>query len=235
MDSIKLGTLLGDKLYKLAKEEDVKICLEVGTADGKSSSYCIAKGLKESGGLLFTFEADLDIMKKAINNLKQYNFPVFFLHGSALPLGYLKDWEQYAQEINTSKYLPSTLLPEMERRYNGQKQYYSQKNASSLIDLCNYITFFDLVFLDGGTFTSYDEMLFLQNKITKYLILDDTNPENGGRKNVKTRIELLNSENWDVLEDHYENRTGWMLLKRRINGHPVKKKSGKKDTARLKK
>ena len=217
MGSIQLGSLLGDRLYDLAREECIKICLEIGTGYGTGSTYCIAKGLKETSGILFTIEADPEIMKKAMDSLKKHYFPIFFLLGTAMSSEYLKDWNNYEQEINTNKYLPSSLLSEMKMRYLDQKPYYSRKESGALLELCKHINCFDLVFLDGGTFTSYDEMVFLQNKIGKYLIIDDTNYEKGGRKNVKTRIELIKSDKFEVLEDHYEDRTGWMLLKRPTN------------------
>ena len=214
MSTIGFGTPLGDKLYELAKQNNIKICLEIGTADATGSTHCIAQGLKETGGILFTIEADPEIIKTAMKNIEKYNLPVFFLSGAALSSEYLKDWSFYEEELTSNKYLPSNLLEEMKRRYEMQKGYYHREDSGSLIELCESIAFFDLVFLDGGTFTAFDEMLLLQDKITEYLVLDDTNPSGGGRKNVKTRIELLKATNWQILDDNYEDRTGWMALKK---------------------
>lgn len=68
--------------------------------------------------------------------------------------------------------------------------------------------FFDVVFLDGGEFTTYYEFQILKNKCT-YLILDDTNTN----KCAKIVEEIYrDTDTWNVLQ---HERNGMLLCLRR--------------------
>ena len=69
---------------------------------------------------------------------------------------------------------------------------------------------FDVVFLDGGEFTTYNEFQILKNK-SKYMLLDDVNT----CKCAKIAQEIRNSPNeWLIVLDRPTERNGIMLAKK---------------------
>ena len=84
---------IGQYLYELAKSHDVLNFIETGSSTG-GSSRCIASGLKDSDGKLYTFEASKNRFKLLVDNLR--DLPVVPINESTLPTDGIQSY--YASE-----------------------------------------------------------------------------------------------------------------------------------------
>lgn len=138
------NTTIGIALYELAKIEDVKLFLEVGTQVG-GSARCIATGLMETSGHLHTIEAIESRVKEAQANLN--GLPVT-CHWSSTGShdGLKRYYNRFSDQIKESDDLLVSLL----KQHN-----------------------FDAVFLDSCVETQQKELeLCVGNKI-KHIIMHE--------------------------------------------------------------
>lgn len=213
---IERGRGLGDMLYLLASDDEVRECVEVGTLDGEGSTYCIAQGLAQSGGRLTSVELKGEHYRRARRFYEGKGLPVEIVHGLTLTVNDYPPFEHY---------LPKVARTVTEAREPGlyREWYLDELEAAGraprqgvLHDLAARGTGFDLVMLDGGEFLSDAEFRFLEPHISGYVVVDDTNPERC-IKNAWTREHVLGSPEWEVLADETGERNGW-LAARRIRG-----------------
>lgn len=176
---------LGQRLTALASEANTIV--EVGTGCGLGSTLCLWNGLrKPSDSMLFSIEADKATFEKAKNNLSN-DWQMALLYGrlhSTIrpyfhPVDSIQDRETYeAEATNTAPYI--TELPKA----------------------------IDLLFLDGGEFTSDGDFLRLWQR-SKVIVLDDCNREKAV-KNVYA-FECLRSAKWPN-EIYLNDRNGWGIF-----------------------
>jgi len=69
------------------------------------------------------------------------------------------------------------------------------------------LDFYDIIFLDGGEFTTYNDYLVIKD-ICKYLILDDTKTD----KCKKIVEELMMDNTWDLIHEDKETRNGFHIF-----------------------
>ena len=210
---VNRGAPLGEALHELAKLPEVTKCLEIGMGNGEGSTLCIAQGLAESGGELWTLEMRGDCFQSASAFYEGKGLPVHLVHGLALSVDDYPGVDSLAPEFSTTS---------IERDNPGIfRQWYVDElavaaaagAAGALAPLIAHEAPFDLVFLDGSEFTSPVEFKVLEPHIRRYLVLDDSN---GAIciKNAVVREWTTESPRWRVLEDRLDDRHGWYVAER---------------------
>ncbi len=88
----------------------------------------------------------------------------------------------------------------------------SSSHSGVLARLVQQYGAFDLVYLDGGEFTSYAEFKQVRHCAT-YIVLDDCNPRLCV-KNFRSRNALLHDSAWILLADEMNDRNGWCAFRK---------------------
>jgi hypothetical protein len=185
------GTELGDFLYNNAKLKDVINIVEIGTWLGGGSTKIIVDGVIDSGVKknFITIESHKPFYDHACSLLEEYKDYVTLLHGSILVENDL-NWFNYAD-----------LDPNVYKREWFDLDLNNIKNSQNVLDkIPNTI---DMLFLDGGEFSTYPEWLKLKSR-TKLLVMDDIKV----LKNNKVHNELLNDSNYELIFEDMEYGNG---------------------------
>jgi hypothetical protein len=195
---VKNNSLLANIINKLCNEKDNKTFLEIGTWNGYGSTKIFVNSLSNRTDTLFySLECNKEKSEFA-SNLYKDKHNVFILN----------------ETIN--KELPndiSLIFPELLN--NKQYSYWNEVDVNNMKQ-CNLFLerkdipdIFDVIFLDGGEFTTYYEFQILKTKC-KYLLLDDTNTN----KCKKIVDEIYSNKNkWEILVHNKNERNGILLCK----------------------
>lgn len=172
-------TTIGQALYKLALQDDVKMFLELGTMKG-ASARCIASAFKNKGeGILHTVELSKNRTETARKNLE--NLPVVCHNGRTVPGDNGIDSYYDTTKDIAEEYLLEKLLSEHE---------------------------FDAVFLDTCAVTQSKEFEFIEKtQNIKYICMHEPNHKcpqilksiTDGDRNGKYK---LLEEGYDTINDH---------------------------------
>ena len=158
-------TIEGQILTNFIINNKIKNILEIGTWNGLGSTKTILDALnsKISDFNFISIETDKIFYNKAKKNLQNYlgnNFQILLgriIEADELPDANDIDFEKFGFSKSNIEWLIQDL-----RRYKKTKNIYNQLPEN-----------YDLVFLDGGEFSTFPEFLKLYKK-TKYICLDDT-------------------------------------------------------------
>jgi len=185
------GTSLGDFLMNVAKDTRYTKYLEIGTWSGMGSTRCFHLGFLERAGP-FVFKS-LECNKEKCE--------MAAMHYTEYP---------YIQILN-STVVPASAIPstdELKMMFEGLVEHWHEVDMENLAT-CSFLEDrdFDVVFLDGGEYTTYFEYNELVTKCPslRMIICDDTNMN----KCKKVREELLASGDWKILVDRPDDRNGW--------------------------
>lgn len=203
-----LDSLIGRFLHDMAQRDDVRLALEMGTWNGCGSTYCLAMGLSKSGGKLITVEPNRAMYESAVQFYRRKKLPVELIHGSSIaPAQFppLSDFDKISGEIPNRAQWPQWYQQDVEAARQS-------RHPGVLDELIARHGAFDLVYLDGGEFTSYAEFLKVRD-LTRYIVLDDCNPALVV-KNVWSREALLSSPDWKILVDLPDDRNGWCAFEK---------------------
>ena len=137
-------TSVGQYLYKIAKDPSVMMFLESGASTG-GSSRCIASGLKETNGHLYTFEASIERFLKLKENVN--GLPVTGFNECSVITNDISFYYQQA----TAEFLPS------------------QGNFESIISAIN----FDACFLDSINLCQANELSIVVKARIKNIIMHE--------------------------------------------------------------
>tara|TARA_Y100000389_G_scaffold184931_1_gene203819 strand:- start:201 stop:875 length:675 start_codon:yes stop_codon:yes gene_type:complete len=162
---INRDTEEGQILERLIKQNKIAKVLEIGTWNGLGSTKTILEVLDENIDQYYftSIESDIIFYKRALKNLKdKLNKNVQILLGRIIEIEELPDIE----EIDFEKF--GFDPKNIEWYIQDLRRYKKIKNIYHLLP-----KEFDLIFLDGGEFSTYPEFLKLYKK-TKFLCLDDT-------------------------------------------------------------
>jgi hypothetical protein len=114
-------------------------------------------------------------------------------------------------QILNSTVVPASAIPsteELKMMFEGLVEHWHNVDMENLAT-CSFLEDrdFDVVFLDGGEYTTYFEYNELVTKCSslRMIICDDTNMN----KCKKVREELLASPEWKILVDRPDDRNGW--------------------------
>lgn len=186
---INRGSQLGELIFNLAKNKNYKKFLEIGTWNGQGSTKCFIDALWERGDdySFISIESNVDFYNQAKNFHKNNLSPkIQIIHGTI---------------IDDSDLIEPNSVEEEQWLNNDLKDYKNCQNIWSHIQ-----TKFDVVLLDGGEFSTYQEFLKLK-ELTKVFILDDT-------KMTKTRRVLkdLNNDIKWILNSSSKDRNGFAVF-----------------------
>lgn len=204
---INRGSKLGEIIFNLCKQTDVKTIVDIGTWNGMGTTKCIRDAVleRDSEWLVYSIESSPSQYQQAVNNLpKLENFNLLlgriidneelvnidqcdekFFNGSlglgAFGRGVQKSW--LAEDVNNYNTVPNVLalLPEK----------------------------IDLLILDGGEYSSLAEFHKLKDRTT-YFVLDDTVPI----KNNEVSQIMRESADYEVLYDEPNDRNGFLVAKK---------------------
>jgi hypothetical protein len=193
---ITIDSPLGKFLNEQAKSAHT--ILEVGTGSGLGSTQCLAEGM-EKNAVLYTIEGDRDQFIVAEENLnplveKGRRIVLYYgiLHRMILPYSHPHD---------------SPVIREM---YNAETRMVI--SAPVVDPIINTI---DLLFLDGGEWTSIGDFLLLWSKAT-VIVIDDCNPEKAV-KNVAALHFMHQNPAFRPIRMELGDRNGWAAFARRVS------------------
>lgn len=195
---INLDSNFGKLIYMLARQQNTIV--EIGTWNGLGSTKCIIEALKTrtDNYQFYTIECVKDRYDFSANYWNQIlteeeKLKIHLLHGSILTpdqippkdtlrslAGFTESW--YDEDV-------SAIL-----------------NSNYLLDLLpNKI---DMLLLDGGEYTTYQEYKILADR-TKIILLDDTTC----LKCSAIRKELLDDPDYVTVADNLQDRNGYAIFR----------------------
>lgn len=197
---INRGSLLGDIIYEMCKQEDIKIIVDIGTWNGMGTTKCICDSIIDNHKecLVYSIEANPYFHSVAITNLpKIANFNL--LLGRIIEIEDLINLDEYNDSffVSSSRDIQKTWMNE------DLDNYSKIENLLSLIPKK-----IDLLILDGGEFSSFSEFQKLKDRTT-YFILDDTKTI----KNYKVAEIMRDNSDYQIIQDS-SDRNGFLISKK---------------------
>jgi len=192
---INRGSILGEAIYKLAKQEGVDYIFEIGTWNGLGSTKCIIDGIRDAKSPKkgMSIECNLSRNKEALSNL------VYIPHNFTIKQGTVVNYDELEPLMNTlqSDKHKRWLSEDLQEIKNAPNVF---KELPQIIDLC---------ILDGGEFSGFLEFFRLWNRC-RYIVLDDTNT----LKHSRSRKFILKHPNkFEILMDVTNERNGFLICK----------------------
>ena len=200
---INRGSQLGDIIYNMCKQDDIKIIVEIGTWNGLGTTKCIHDSIVENNKkdyLVYSLESNSEFYNQAIINLpKIQNFNI--LLGRIIEVEDLINIDdcddKFFVPISNKEIIKGWLVDDL-------KNYKSTENVLDKIP-----SKIDLLILDGGEFSSLGEFNKLKDSTT-YFILDDTLLI----KNNEVANIMRNDDSYLILYDNTSDRNGFLISKK---------------------
>jgi predicted O-methyltransferase YrrM len=195
---------LGFFLKDLARNPRYKRYLEIGTWNGLGSTKCFYEGFLErpvGSYVFYSLECNAEKSRDAEHyydhEVEAFLPDIHILHAKAV---------RNVPEEATLKAQFDSFEPTWHR-----VDIENMRACPYFFDMGNgQIKSFDVVFLDGGEYTTYYEYLALKD-MCSVLVCDDTRVE----KSKRIRAELMASPDWRCLRDALDDRNGWCAFERR--------------------
>ena len=185
---INLNNKLGEYIYKYASNDELINFLEIGTWNGLGSTKCFIEGFKnrKSQFKFYSLECNTDKYEfaKKLYNIENVNI--------------LNEVLLNEMPIDIYKVFPVLLTNPLFKHWNDI-DFENMKNKPLFLNRTDTPSFYDVILLDGGEFTTYYEFNKLKDKC-KFLLLDDTNT----CKCKKIVEEIKASNNWKILMENNE-------------------------------
>jgi hypothetical protein len=201
---VNRGSKLGEIIYNLCLQDDVKNIVEIGTWNGMGSTKCIYDAISDKKGdyLVYSLECNIEFHNIALINYtnlpKLNNFNMIL--GTIILPDENKDPMNNYDDIFFNQYSRET-----------QKSWYIQdlENCKNVPNVLNIIPdSIDLLILDGGEFSSLSEYQKLKDRTT-YFILDDVNTI----KNNEVAILMRTDSNYQIIHES-NDRNGFLVSKK---------------------
>ncbi|URD52691.1 FkbM family methyltransferase [Chroococcidiopsis sp. CCNUC1] len=201
-------------LQRLAREEDIKTVLEIGSSSGQGSTQAFVEGLQENlnNPILFCME----VSQARFTELKKTYASKTFVKYYNLSSVSIRDFPSEAEVKEFYESTPTNLnLYPLEVVLGWLKQDLEYIQQTNLVDSGikqikkeNKIDYFDLVLIDGSEFTGSAEL----NEVygAKIICLDDIN----AFKNFKNHQKLLADSNYTLIVANLKLRNGYSIFKR---------------------
>jgi len=210
---VNRGSFFGEQVYKLASNEAFKNYVEVGTWNGEGSTKCFMDAIFQrlDDSCLYSIEANIEFYNQATkfwqNKMSTIKMPFDKLH---LLYGRIIEVEDLIPEEEIKNHKIFKDHPWLTWRARNIKEYNMCENVINKLP-----EEIDVLFLDGGQFSTPAEWQKLKNR-TKVIMLDDTNTY----KTEKVREEILSDlDNWEIIFDKSHDRHGIFMAVR----HEAKK------------
>lgn len=192
-------SLFGKVLERLAENESYRTFLEVGTWNGEGSTRSIATGIqhRNTPAEFWSYEANLEMFGKASQYWSSRPQWLHLVYGSLH--GTVMSRDQVVSHPN---------YPLVKEHYT--LWYDDEAKCCTQSPIVLPPESVDVILLDGGEFSTAGDWEVLKKCNPKVVALDDTSVI----KTSDIRKELLESSEWETVEDHPKDRNGWAIFKR---------------------
>ena len=185
---------IGRWLMLLASLEENSVILEIGTWNGLGTSKVIAKAvgsrIDAERVQVFGIEANQEFYRQAESNLHQFEF-----------------FRVIFGTIVSENQLDRSDLTSTENEWLAKDVQDLKLAPFVLQEIPDKI---DLLVLDGGEFSTYAEFQILKDRVSKWVVLDDTNT----RKSKKILQELHDEDMFTLVwSSHERNGTAVLIRK----------------------
>lgn len=201
---INRGSNLGEIIYHLCLQDDIKVIVEIGTWNGMGSTKCVydSVSVKKEDFLVYTLECNEEFYNKCLENYK--NLPK--LDNFNFILGTIVEPEENIDPISN---FDDRFFQQYSRKIQSTWRNEDVENCKKTKNVLDIIPEkIDLLILDGGEFSGLSEYQKLKDRST-YFVLDDTNVI----KNYEVANLIRNSSDFQVLHDSNE-RNGFLVAKK---------------------
>ncbi|MBD2506996.1 FkbM family methyltransferase [Nostoc muscorum FACHB-395] len=203
-----------EAIKRIAKEEDIKTVLEIGSSSGEGSTEAFVTGLRENLNkpILFCMEVSKTRFTKLTNNYKNEHFVKCYNMSSISATKFPDEKEiiDFYNNIHTNL----NLYP-LERVLGWLQQDIEYINNSGVSDNGiqkikheNNIDCFDLVLIDGSEFTGQAELDEIYG--ANFICLDDITTF----KNYRNHQKLLADKSYILLAKNTAVRNGYSIFKK---------------------
>ncbi|GAX41100.1 group 1 glycosyl transferase [Tolypothrix sp. NIES-4075] len=219
-------------IQEIARKEDIKTILEIGSSSGEGSTEALVKGIRENANkpILFCMEVSQtrfsELKKNYANDsfVKCYNF-------SSVALENFPDSNKVSNFYNTTKtnlnyYRLEEILDWLKEDIEYLKKSGVAQNGIQKIKEQNNIEYFDVVLIDGSEFTGLSELDEVYG--AKYILLDDIN----AFKNYHSHQKLLKDKNYELVTQNFYLYNGYSVFQR-VNNDQIKPKEKTRDNSIL--
>jgi hypothetical protein len=193
---INLNSVLGQYIYQYANNNNYSSYLEIGTWNGLGSTKCFVEGFKNRNNKNFKFyslECNDDKHNFAKNIYK--NEENIYILNNVL-INKIPD--------NIYEIFPDLLVND-EYKYWNEIDFDNMKKKSLFFESNDIPHFFDVIFLDGGEFTTWYEYNIIKNKCN-VLILDDIHTN----KCKKIVEDIKSNDKWRIIIES-NDRNGFLI------------------------
>ncbi len=200
-------------IQKIAREEDIKTVLEIGSSSGEGSTEAFVTGLRHNPNkpILFCMEVSkvrFTELKKRYENedfVKIYNISSVDVESFSSEKQVIDFYHN--TENNLKLYPLERVLHWLRQDIEYVKSSGFSENGIRKIKHENNIEYFDLILIDGSEFTGESEL----NEVygAKYIFLDDINT----LKNHKNFYRLLNDNDYTLIKCNKNIRNGYAIFK----------------------
>lgn len=201
-------------IQRIAREENIKTVLEIGSSSGEGSTEAFVSGLRENPNKpkLFCMEVSKNRFNELQKRYAEYSFVKCYNVSSVSVERFPKTdevirfYQNYHQGLNF--YPLDQILTWLYQDIDYVKQSGVDPEGIKKIKQENNIEKFDLVLIDGSEFTGQAEMQEVYG--SKYILLDDINTF----KNYKNYYYLKNDDNYSLVAENQYLRNGYAIFKK---------------------
>jgi hypothetical protein len=198
---IMRGSDLGNIIYDLCAQDDIKNIVDIGTWNGMGTTKCIYDSIIENNKkdyMVISLESNPIFYEIAVGNIPK-------IDNFNLVLGRIVEEDELidVEECDDSFFNNSDRDPQRGWLLDDITNYKMIENVLDIIPIT-----IDLLILDGGEFSSLSEYNKLKDR-TKYIILDDTNTI----KNNKVADIIRKNNDYKIIADS-NSRNGYLIAKK---------------------
>ncbi|PSB51793.1 FkbM family methyltransferase [filamentous cyanobacterium Phorm 6] len=201
-------------IHKIARQEDIKTVLEIGSSSGQGSTEAFVTGLREnpSQPVLFCMEISKPRFAELQNTYRNDSF-VKCYNVSSVSIEQFAEREEVIRfyrnhQTNLNYYPLEQVLGWLSQDIEYVKKSGVLENGIKEIKKENDIDVFDAVLIDGSEFTGNAELEEVYG--AKIIILDDINTF----KNYRNHNKLLTDPNYVLVGQNYLIRNGYAIFKK---------------------
>lgn len=205
---INLDSNFGKLINEISHLPENKIFVEIGTWNGQGSTNCIMRALLERSDRpkLYSIECCYEKFIEARSLWNKMLIPKYLDNLSVLNL-------LYGRLIDVDKIFVRNDLYKLDGFIDDWYTWYDEdiKNLQRCPSVASAIpNLIDVLLLDGGEFSTLAEFRYLEDRVQKYIILDDCNM----LKNKQVYLELKDKEGWRLYFKDLSDRNGYAIFKR---------------------
>ncbi len=201
-------------IQRIAREEDIRTVLEIGSSSGHGSTEALVNGLRENSNkpILFCIEVSksrfAELQKRYVNDffIKCYNVSSVSLEQFPDEIEVITFYD--TTQTNLNLYSLEQILSWLQQDTEYVKSSRVPEAGIKSIRRENNIDFFDLVLIDGSEFTGSAELDEVYG--AKFILLDDINTF----KNYKNLSQLSISSEYTLIEHNSHIRNGYAVFKK---------------------